>query len=74
MFPNLNDAILKNYIESVFDKYDTDKSGGLDAKEMTVFFNDLFKTLGIPSIVDESQALTAILSMDQNSDGTIDKK
>ena len=27
---NLNDEILKAYIEKVFDKYDVDNSGGLD--------------------------------------------
>lgn len=27
---NLNDEVLKAYIEKVFDKYDVDKSGGLD--------------------------------------------
>jgi hypothetical protein len=47
--PNLNDEILKTYIDKVFDKYDTDKSGALDSQELTVFFNDLFKTLNIPN-------------------------
>jgi hypothetical protein len=28
--PNFNDEILKTYIDKVFDKYDTDNSGGLD--------------------------------------------
>lgn len=50
--PNLNDEILKTYIDKVFDKYDTDKSGALDSQELTVFFNDLFKTLNIPNQVN----------------------
>ncbi len=36
------DQILKNYIDTVFKKYDKDKSGKLDELEMAYFFNDLF--------------------------------
>ncbi len=30
--PNLNDEILKAFIDKTFDKYDVDKSGALDAQ------------------------------------------
>ena len=39
--------MLKSYIDKVFDKYDVDKNGTLDEDQMTMFFNDLFKSLGI---------------------------
>ena len=54
---DLKDQMLKSYIDQVFDKYDADKSGTLDQKEMTNFFNDLFKSLKINMIVNETQAL-----------------
>lgn len=73
-FGNLNDEVLKAYIEHVFNKYDLDKNGTLDEQELTYFFNDLFKALNIPSQINQQQTLEAIKSMDQNSDGNIDKK
>lgn len=54
---NLQDQMLKTYIETVFNKYDTDRSGTLDEDEMTNFFNDLFQSLGIQATVNKEQAL-----------------
>ena len=54
---DLKDQMLKSYIDQIFDKYDADKSGALDQKEMTNFFNDLFKSLGMNIAVNEQQAL-----------------
>jgi hypothetical protein len=54
---DLKDQMLKSYIDQIFDKYDADKSGALDQKEMTNFFNDLFKSLGMNITVNEKQAL-----------------
>jgi len=31
--------MLKAYVDKIFNKYDTDKSGTLDRQELTVFFN-----------------------------------
>ena len=66
---NLQDQMLKSYIDNIFDKYDTDKSGTLDEEEMTFFFNDLFQSLGMQVTVNKEQALEAIRSIDQNFDG-----
>lgn len=66
--------MLKSYIESVFNKYDTDGNGGLDVQEMTLFFNDLFKKLGINTTVTEAQSMEAIKSIDDNSDGMVDRQ
>ena len=65
--------MIKTYIESVFNKYDTDRNGSLDAREMTLFFNDLFRSLNINVVVTEVQSLEAIKSIDDNSDGLVDK-
>lgn len=66
--------MLKAYIDKTFDKYDTDKNGTLDEDELTFFFNDLFRELNIPTTVNKQQSLEAIRSIDQNSDGKVDKK
>lgn len=66
--------MLKSYIETVFNKYDTDNNGGLDVQEMTRFFNDLFRNLGINTTVTEQQSLEAIKSIDDNSDGMVDRQ
>ena len=66
--------MLKAYIDKIFDKYDTDKSGTLDEEEMVFFFNDLFRQLGMAITVNKQQTLQAIKSIDQNSDGGVDKK
>ncbi len=40
---------------------------------MTQFFNDLFKSLNINTVVTEAQSLEAIKSIDDNSDGMVDR-
>ena len=40
---------------------------------MTFFFNDLFKSLGMPGNITKAQSLEAIRSIDQNYDGGVDK-
>lgn len=71
---SLQDEMLKTYIDNVFNRYDTDRNGTLDCQEMTVFFNDLFRTLNINSTVTEAQSMEAIRSIDENSDGVISKE
>lgn len=71
---SLQDEMLKAYIDKVFDKYDTDRNGTLDSQEMTHFFNDLFRSLSINVTVTEQQAVDAIRSIDDNSDGVVSKE
>ena len=54
---NLQDQMLRAYIDKIFDKYDTDQSGTLDEDELTFFFNDLFRELGIGMSVNKEQSL-----------------
>ncbi len=41
---------------------------------MTNFFNDLFKSLGIPMVITQQQAMESIRSIDSNFDGQIDRE
>jgi Ca2+-binding EF-hand superfamily protein len=54
---SLQEEMLRSYIETVFSRYDTDRNGTLDVHEMTLFFNDLFRTLQIGVTVTEAQSL-----------------
>ena len=38
----IKDDILKKYIEEIFNLYDPQKTGNLNANNITNFFNDLF--------------------------------
>ena len=49
--------MLRSYIDTVFNRYDTDRNGSLDVMEMTNFFNDLFRTLQINVTVTPEQSL-----------------
>jgi len=61
---SLQDEMLRNYIETVFNRYDTDRNGSLDVHEMTLFFNDLFRTLEINIIVTDKESMEAIRTID----------
>lgn len=71
---SLQDEMLRNYIETVFNRYDTDRNGSLDVREMTLFFNDLFRTLEINITVTDKESMEAIRTIDQNSDGLVSKE
>jgi|JI9StandDraft_1071089.scaffolds.fasta_scaffold617257_2 hypothetical protein len=61
---SLQDEMLRNYIETVFNRYDTDRNGSLDVREMTLFFNDLFRTLEINITVTDKESMEAIRTID----------
>ena len=61
---NIQDEMIRSYIESVFNKYDTDRNGTLNVQEMTQFFNELFRNLNINTTVNEAQTMQAIQSID----------
>jgi Ca2+-binding EF-hand superfamily protein len=70
---NLQDEMLRAYIDKVFEEFDEDKNGSLDQTEMTHFFNTLFQKLGMNHSVTPEEALSAVKSIDQNFDGAISK-
>lgn len=70
---NLSDNQLRVYIDEIFDRYDADRSGNLDAQELANFFNDLFRTIGNPTVITQAQAQNAICSIDKNNDGKANK-
>lgn len=74
MFPFTSDADLKAHIDSIFKKYDKDKNGTLDRKELSKFLTDLYKVTGIDRKVTEKEASELIARVDVNSDGNMNKQ
>lgn len=70
---SIPDSALQNYIDQIFQKYDRDNSGSLDANELALFFNDVFQLMGDPRRVDQNQARQALMAIDKNNDGRASK-
>lgn len=71
---SIPDDVLKNYINQIFQKYDRDNSGTLDAGELAMFFNDVFQMMGNPTRVNQQQAMQALTAIDKNNDGKASKQ
>lgn len=67
------DADLKNAVDAVFDAYDTDKSGTLEANEITKLINDALKHMGQNRQVSHAEVEGFIKAVDKNSDGKVAK-
>lgn len=66
---NINDITLQQYIDQIFNKFDLDLSGTLQAAELVNFFNEMFVMTGYPSRVGMPEAYNIMRSVDQNFDG-----
>lgn len=58
----------------MFNKYDNDRSGQLSPLELTNFFNDVYASLGLPTRLNQAQAMEALRAIDQNNDGAASKE
>ena len=68
-----SDEDLRNAVNAVFDAYDTDKSGTLEANEVRNLINDALKHMGQNRQVTEAECNQFIQAVDKNSDGKIAK-
>lgn len=66
---SLSDQQLMQYIDQVFQRYDRDRSGGLDAAELASFFADLYRMMGFNVQISYQQASQALAQIDKNFDG-----
>lgn len=67
------DDQLRQAIDGIFDKYDTDRSGTLEANEIFCLINDAFKSLGRGKEVTNAEVNQFISAIDKNGDGKIAK-
>lgn len=70
---SVTDQQIVAYIEQIFAQYDWDHSGNLDATELTVFFNDLNRMMGINRVVSLPEAQQALQLIDTDHDGKASK-
>lgn len=67
------DDQLKQAIDAIFNKYDTDRSGTLEENEIYNLINDAFKSLGRQREVTQQEVKQFIGAIDKDSDGKINK-
>jgi Ca2+-binding EF-hand superfamily protein len=70
---SIQDNVLQNYIDTIFNKFDRDRSGTLDPNELASFFNDVFAMMGNPTRINDQQARQALMSIDKDFDGKASK-
>lgn len=65
---------IKNVIDHIFEKYDSNKDGQLSTGELKSMIKDLYKG-GLIDVIPPEQSMNAfILQMDSNYNGKIDKE
>jgi hypothetical protein len=69
----INDMQLRQYIDQVFMRYDFNRTGTLNLQELHMFLNELFSLCGIMHTVSYGDAYNALMAMDANRDGQINK-
>ena len=50
---SINEQQLRQFVGTVFDKFDRDKSGQLDTKELANFFNQMFQSMNMPNRINQ---------------------
>lgn len=67
------DGLRQSFIEQ-FDKYDSDRSGNLDLKELTLFFKDVLERRRDKGKDPEVLAKQFIMLVDRNRDGKVSRQ
>ena len=70
---SIPDNALQNYIDTIFNNFDRDRSGTLDPNELASFFNSVFQMMGNPTRLNDQQARQALAAIDKNFDGKANK-
>jgi Ca2+-binding EF-hand superfamily protein len=67
----LSDDQLKHFILQIYQQFDANGDGTLEAPELANFFTQLFKSVGYDVVITFPMAQQAIQEIDQNGDGKI---
>lgn len=60
----MNDDRLRIYVDEIFLYYDKDRSGTLDERELTNFFNEILQKMNDNKQVNEADVTRAIRNLD----------
>ncbi len=69
----MDDNVLRSYVDQVFLKFDSNRSGTLEPHELAGFFNEVFAMMGDPRRMDQYAATQALRAIDINGDGRANK-
>lgn len=69
-----NEADLRKAVDAVFNSYDADKSGTLEAQEVASLINDALKQMQQTRKVTQAEVDQFINSVDSNNDKKINKE
>lgn len=67
------DEQLHHAIDTIYDKYDVDRSGTLEGDEVYNLINDAFKSLNRGREVSQQEIQNFVVAIDKNGDGKISK-
>ena len=70
---NIPEEKINEVVENIFKKYDTDKNGRLDRKEMNKFLDEIYKAVNRPK-TNFKEINDLMDKYDKNKDGGIDRK
>ena len=71
---SITEQQLQQFVGAVFDKFDNDKSGQLDTKELANFFNEMYMSMKLPNRLNQQEAMQAMKAIDKNNDGKANKQ
>lgn len=72
-FNGPEDMEIKRLVDQLYMRYDRDRSGGLDRREMTRAMNELLVEYGVGMRINERQAGMLMRSIDDSGDGKVQK-
>jgi Ca2+-binding EF-hand superfamily protein len=70
----LSDEVMKQTVEEIFKKYDTDKSGTIEVHELAHVIKDIFTAKGGDRQVKEADVKRVMTALDTNHDGKLCKE
>ena len=71
--PNVHDAMLKNNIEMVFQRYDMNMSGQLEGQEFFYGYRDLCLSMGVAPPNNYQDVWNAVQQCDYNGNGRVSR-
>lgn len=68
------DPVLLQYVDEIWNLYDSNRDGFLCIDELSSFFNDFFVRIGDGRTYSQEEILVIFKQADSNKDGRIDKQ
>lgn len=72
--PALSEDVMRQTVEEIFKKYDTDKSGTIEVHELAQVVKDIFMAKGGDKQVKEADVKRVMTALDTNGDGKLSKE